>query len=156
MFLIIGCKKHESDPFDPDLILKAELEANEAAMIKEYLNKNSSLNFKLQSSGLYYCEILLGTGNPPILHEIAYIRYLGKYLGKIFDSHIGGENGFSFPVGERKVIAGLDEGIKLMKVGGKAIFLMPSKLAYGTEGYYEIPGYTPLLYEVELLEIGSN
>jgi FKBP-type peptidyl-prolyl cis-trans isomerase len=38
-----------------------------------------------------------------------------------------------------------------MQEGGKASFLIPSKLAYGSSGYYTIGGYTPLLYDVELL-----
>jgi FKBP-type peptidyl-prolyl cis-trans isomerase len=40
-----------------------------------------------------------------------------------------------------------------MREGGKALFLMPSKLAYGSAGYYSIPGYTPLLFEVDLVKV---
>jgi hypothetical protein len=40
-----------------------------------------------------------------------------------------------------------------MKEGGSATFLIPSKLAYGTQGYYTIPGYTPLLYDVQLVKV---
>ena len=40
-----------------------------------------------------------------------------------------------------------------MKEGGKATILIPSSLAYGTQGYYTIPGYTPLLYDVELVKV---
>jgi FKBP-type peptidyl-prolyl cis-trans isomerase len=39
-----------------------------------------------------------------------------------------------------------------MREGRKALFLMPSKLAYGSAGYYGIPGYTPLLFEVVLVK----
>jgi len=40
-----------------------------------------------------------------------------------------------------------------MDEGGKATLLIPSKLAYGTSGYYTIPGYTPLLYDVQLVKV---
>ena len=53
----------------------------------------------------------------------------------------------------KALIAGFDEGITYMKEGGKATFLIPSKLAYGTSGYYTIPGYTPLLYDVQLVKV---
>ncbi len=40
-----------------------------------------------------------------------------------------------------------------MKEGGKAILLIPSSLAYGPYGQNSIPGYTPLLFEVELIDV---
>jgi hypothetical protein len=40
-----------------------------------------------------------------------------------------------------------------MREGGKALFLMPSKLAYRSAGYYSIPGYTSLLFEVDLVKM---
>jgi FKBP-type peptidyl-prolyl cis-trans isomerase FkpA/FKBP-type peptidyl-prolyl cis-trans isomerase FklB len=40
-----------------------------------------------------------------------------------------------------------------MKEGGKATLLIPSKLAYGTQGFYSVPGYTPLIYDVQLVRV---
>jgi FKBP-type peptidyl-prolyl cis-trans isomerase len=54
------------------------------------------------------------------------------------------------------MIAGFDEGITYMKAGGKAKFLVPSSLGYGPSGYYTIPGYTALLYEVELVKVSKG
>ena len=75
--------------------------------------------------------------------------------GSIFDSNVGSTDGF-FPVAEGYLIAGFDEGITYMKEGGKARFLLPSSLAYGSAGYYTIPGYTPLLYDVQLVKVSPG
>jgi FKBP-type peptidyl-prolyl cis-trans isomerase len=40
-----------------------------------------------------------------------------------------------------------------MREGERALFLIPLKLAYGPEGYYTIPGYTALLYEVDFVKV---
>ena len=40
-----------------------------------------------------------------------------------------------------------------MKPGGKSTLLIPSKLAYGAMGTYGISGYTPLLFDIELVKV---
>jgi FKBP-type peptidyl-prolyl cis-trans isomerase FkpA len=127
---------------------KAETEA-----IANYLSTNSADTFKLETSGLYYRDVLVGTGRTPVIHDTAHVVYTGKFLnGNVFDTNVGGAD-LVFPVGEGTLIAGFDEGIMYMKEGGKATMLIPSKLAYGTTGYYTIPGYTALLYDVQLVKV---
>jgi peptidylprolyl isomerase len=129
-------------------------EKEEKSLIDDYLNSNSSLNFVLQPSGLYYLEVLAGSGRMPVLHDTVNVKYTGKFLnGTVFDTNVGKTDSLVFPVAEGWVIAGFDEGITLMKEGGKATFLVPSKLAYGPSGFYLINGYTPLLYDVELVRV---
>lgn len=131
-------------------------EKQERESIDNYLNSNSSLSFDLKPSGLYYLEVLEGTGPTPIAHDTAYVIYTGKYLdGSVFDTNVGLKQ-LIFPVDEGIMIAGFDEGITYMKAGGKATFLMPSSLAYGTQGRYPIGGYAPLLYEVELVKVAPG
>jgi hypothetical protein len=126
----------------------------EDGMIKEFINNNLSFPFQLKSSGLYYLDLLIGTGPAPATHDTAYVKYTGKFLdGTVFDSNDDIADTLIFPVNEGYLIAGFEEGITYMKEGGIALFLMPSKLAYGPEGYYIIPGYTPLLYRVALVKV---
>lgn len=131
-------------------------EKEESAKIQEYLSNNPDLNFVLQPSGMYYMEVLAGSGVMPVTHDTAHVRYSGKFLnGTVFDSNVEKPDSLIliFPVNEGWLISGFDEGITLMKDGGKAMFLIPSKLAYGASGYYTIDGYTPLLYDVELVHV---
>jgi len=136
----------------------SKYEKAESESISNYLNTNSADTFKLETSGLYYHEVLAGTGLAPVAHDTAYVLYTGKYLnGNIFDTNTNtGGKILVFPVAEGFLIAGFDEGITYMKAGGKATFLIPSNLAYGSQGYYSIAGYTPLLYEVELVKVAPG
>jgi FKBP-type peptidyl-prolyl cis-trans isomerase FkpA len=129
-------------------------EKAEKELVSNYLNTHSTDTFALESSGLYYRDVVVGTGLQPQVHDTAYVIYTGKLLnGTIFDTNANpGDKLLISPVGERLLIAGFDEGITYMKAGGKAQFLVPSNLGYGTDGYY-IAGYTPLLFEVTLVKV---
>jgi FKBP-type peptidyl-prolyl cis-trans isomerase FkpA len=127
---------------------KAEKDA-----INNYLAANSSSNYVHQESGLYYLEVLAGTGRQPVANDTVYVVYTGKFLnGNMFDTNVGG-NQLVFAVGQGGMLPGFEEGIMLMKEGGKATILVPSNLAYGTQGYYTIPGYTALLFDIELAKV---
>ena len=129
-----------------------KLKEDEAAQISSFLIRNDSLDFELKSSGLYYVDIVEGTGRQAITHDTAYVKNTGLFLnGEIFDSNMETTDTLIIPVNEGWLIAGFDEGMTYMKEGGKAFFLIPSKLGYGSQGWYAIPGYCPILYEVEML-----
>ena len=142
--LLVSCdpaKKYE----------KAEKDA-----INNYLNANSTSNFEQQQSGLYYLEVVAGTGRQPVALDTVYVVYTGKFLnGNVFDTNVGGNQLF-FPIGQGEMLTGFEEGIMLMKEGGKATILVPSSLAYGTQGFYTIPGYTALLYDIELVKVAPG
>ena len=127
---------------------KAESEA-----ISNYLSTNSADTFILEKSGLYYRDVLVGTGRTPVLNDTVHVVYTGKFLnGNVFDTNAGGAD-LVIPVGGGTYIAGIEEGITYMKEGGKATLLIPSKLAYGSTGQYSIPGYTPLLFDIQLVKV---
>ena len=129
-----------------------KLEREENENILNYLSTNSNLNFELKASGLYYLEVEEGSGLMPVMHDTAYVKYTGKLLdGTVFDSNVETSDTLIVPVDEGWLISGVDEGITYMKEGGKSMLLIPSKLAYGPSGYYYIPGYTPLLFDLELV-----
>jgi FKBP-type peptidyl-prolyl cis-trans isomerase len=131
-------------------------EKAEKDSINNYLEANSSKNFVQQESGLYYLEVTAGTGRQPVALDTVSVIYTGKFLnGNVFDSNVGG-NQLVFATGEGTMLTGFEEGIMLMKEGGKATILVPSNLAYGTQGYYTIPGYTALLYDIELVKVAPG
>ena len=124
----------------------------EAEAIQDYLSSNNNLDFVEQPSGLYFYEIVAGTGTSPVSDDSAFVKYTGMFLdGTVFDSNVSLSSLYGFIVGEN--ITGFDEGITLMSEGGKATFLLPSSLAYGSYGQYPIKGYTPLIFEVELIKV---
>lgn len=127
-------------------------EKEEEESIQNFVGSSGIQNFELQQSGLYYSEVLAGSGIMAVLGDSAYVRYTGKFLdGYTFDSNINKAKPYGFVVGQN--IPGFDEGITLMKAGGKAMIVLPSKLGYGAAGTYGISGYTPLLFEIELLKV---
>ncbi len=131
-----------------------EFEEAEQLKIQEYLERNSTLNFELKPSGLYYLEQVTGTGTLPVKFDTAYVRYTGKFLdGRIFDSNVNAVKPLEVIIGSQGLITGFSEGLSYMKQGGKSLFLIPSSLGYGSTGNYYggIGGYTPLLFEVQLV-----
>ncbi len=135
----------------------AKYEREELEKIDNYLLTHPDFVFEEKPSGLYYSDIEFGTGLVPATHDTAYIKYTGKFLtGTVFDTNIDTDGDIDTlirPVNEGYLIPGFDEGITYMIEGGKAIFLVPSSLGYGPNDFYDIPGYTPLLFEVELLRV---
>lgn len=129
-------------------------EKQEEENILMYLSNNPTLNFAQKPSGLYFLEVLAGKGSVAVAHDTAFIKYTGKFLdGTVFDSNVGTTDTLAVPVYEKWLIPGFDEGITYMKVGGKAKLIVPSNLGYGPSGYYIIAGYTPLLFDLELVRL---
>ncbi len=99
-------------------------------------------------------DIKEGTGEPVKSGNTVEVNYLGTFLdGRKFDSSYDRNQTFSFSVGKGEVIAGWDQGLVGMKIGGKRKLLIPSDLAYGPNGSGPIPPNTPLAFEVELISI---
>jgi FKBP-type peptidyl-prolyl cis-trans isomerase len=133
-----------------------KFEREEKQKISNYLSDNSTLQFVKKPSGLYYLEVQAGSGLSPVRTDSAYVWYTGKFLdGRVFDTNVGSGTLYKFIVGQN--ITGFDEGLTYMKAGGKATFLIPSSLGYGAAGSYSgysyISGYTPLLFDVQLVKV---
>lgn len=106
-------------------------------------------------SGLEYIEIEAGTGAQAMAGKSVSVHYTGKFQdGKVFDSSIPRGEPLTFPLGRGNVIKGWDEGIALMKVGGKAQLIIPPNLAYGERGAGGvIPPNATLVFDVELVSV---
>lgn len=132
---------------------------HEKDSINEYLKSLGDTAYFLTANGLYYIELTEGTGAMPVAGDTVTFRYKGSFLdGVVFDSNTGtGKVPFKTIIGSGEIIDGLDEGMRLMKEGGKGKFLTPSNLAYGHGGIPNIiPGYTPLLFEITLLTVSRG
>jgi FKBP-type peptidyl-prolyl cis-trans isomerase len=107
------------------------------------------------ASGLEYVEVTAGTGEQAVAGKTVKVHYTGKLTdGKVFDSSYTRGEPIEFPLGAGRVIKGWDEGIALMKVGGKASLTIPPELGYGARGAGGvIPPNATLVFEVELVEM---
>lgn len=107
------------------------------------------------ASGLQYTEVRAGDGPMPNAGDIVAVHYTGTLTdGTVFDSSYQRNEPIQFPLGVGRVIAGWDEGIALMKQGGKATLMIPPELGYGAQGAGDvIPPNATLIFEVELVDI---
>src|ERR1700754_5079334 len=111
------------------------------------------------ASGLQIIDSKEGTGASPKPGQICVMHYTGWLYengqkGKKFDSSVDRNEPFEFPIGQRKVIAGWDEGVATMKVGGKRTLIIPPAMGYGARGAGGvIPPNATLMFDVELLAV---
>jgi peptidylprolyl isomerase len=111
------------------------------------------------STGLQMIDTQVGTGASPRQNQTAVVHYTGWLYengakGKKFDSSVDRGQPFEFPVGAGRVIAGWDQGVATMKVGGKRTLIVPPQLGYGAQGAGgAIPPNATLIFDVELLGV---
>ena len=105
------------------------------------------------ASGLQYQVLREGNGQSPKATDTVECHYEGTLIdGTKFDSSYDRGQTATFPLNQ--VIAGWTEGLQLMKEGGKYRFFIPYELGYGERGAgASIPPFSPLVFEVELLDI---
>jgi len=112
-------------------------------------------------SGLKYIDEKVGTGDTAVKGKAVQVNYTGwLYVdgkrGAKFDSSLDRHQAFDFILGAKQVIAGWDEGVEGMKVGGKRELIIPPDLAYGSRAVGGvIPPKATLDFEVELLKVGK-
>ena len=130
----------------------AEKEAIENAK-KEALLKQFK-DAKTTESGLKYLMEVEGTGKQAEAGKTVKVHYKGSFEdGVVFDSSFDRNDPIEFPLGAGYVIQGWDEGIALLKEGGKAKLHIPWELAYGAAGRGPIAPKSNLIFDVELIEV---
>ena len=107
------------------------------------------------ASGLVYEDTVVGAGAEAKAGQQVSVHYTGWLTnGSKFDSSKDRDEPFEFPLGQRNVIAGWDEGVQGMRVGGVRKLTIPPHLGYGARGAGGvIPPNATLVFEVELLDI---
>lgn len=109
--------------------------------------------YAVTASGLKYMIVREGDGKSPAATDEVTVHYSGKLTdGTEFDSSYTRGEPAAFPL--NRVIPGWTEGLQLMKENGKAIFYIPSNLAYGEQGAPgAIPPNADLIFTVELIKV---
>lgn len=142
---------------EDDLVSRLALELNPNPASQFEKDKNQIIDYaieklldvKVTKSGLHYVLLKEGEGANAEWGDYVTASYKGSLTnGKVFDSN----DGYSFYIGN--MIKGWNEGLQFLKKGGKAIYLIPSYLGYGEEGFGKlIPPNSVLIFEVELTKI---
>jgi peptidylprolyl isomerase len=116
-------------------------------------------NIVTMPDGLKIIDTKVGTGPSPqpgqscVMHYTGWL-YVNGVKGEKFDSSVDRNEPFEFKIAARQVIAGWDEGIATMKVGGKRTLIIPPALGYGARGAGGvIPPNATLMFDVELLGV---
>ena len=104
------------------------------------------------SSGLYILRQQPGNGRHAVPGMKARIRYEAKTLGGE-QMGVSEEPYLEVEIGKGAVLAGVDEGLLNMSEGETVTLLIPYQLAYGSVGYGNIPPYTNILLDLQLLEL---
>jgi FKBP-type peptidyl-prolyl cis-trans isomerase len=141
----------------------AEKEQKEKDLISAYVKEHGITEDQKTQNGIYFIEEVHGTGLAPKKNDYVVINYTGRYIADnrihetSYDSLKGEWDNADaykyFVYGPLKFeygfsIAGINEGLALMKEGGKAQLLIPSDKAF-----YD---FNPMIYDIELLKVISN
>ena len=107
------------------------------------------------AGGLVIEDTVIGQGAAASAGRNVVVHYAGWLAdGTQFDSSKEKQDPFEFTLGKSEVIAGWEEGLRGMKVGGKRKLVIPPDLGYGDRGAGgRIPGGATLIFEVELLGV---
>jgi FKBP-type peptidyl-prolyl cis-trans isomerase FkpA len=140
--------------------MEKKMEAQKAIdedIVKKYVTDNK-LEAKRTESGLYYVVTAEGTGASPKQGEQVSVHYTGTLLnGEKFDSSVDRGEPLNFAHNAGQMIKGFDEGVALLKKGGKASLILPSHLAYGAQGAGgRIPPFAVLRFDIELVDIKAT
>ncbi len=131
-----------------------KLKNQEKVTMANYISKNK-ITVQPTPSGLYYIETAAGTGEQAVAGDKVKVHYSGTLLdGTKFDASYDRGEPYEFTLGRNEVVKGWDEGIAMMKKGGKATLIVPSSLAYGERARGAvIHAFAPLKFDVELVDV---
>jgi len=146
-------------------VIKLEIDVvsirTEAEQLKDFQTLYKITNPEILPSGLIFKRLVENPKGAAIAGgQSVKVNYTGrlsygnlKYdaAGKVIYDSAFDSGTFTYVAGTGGVIAGFDEGIMKMRVGEKAILILPSKIGYGANGSGTIPPNSPLLFEVEVV-----
>lgn len=147
------------------LMLKLSADLIATPSTQAEVDQNTIVNYAIDqlldvqrtSTGLYYAIKDSGAGELLAWGDRVAVHYQGKFPeGNIFDSSYRRKEPLTFYIGN--MIDGWNEGLQLLRPGGKAVLLVPGHLGYGEEGLklgeekYLVPPNQVLIFDLEVLE----
>lgn len=138
----------------------------EPEKIKKYVDSHK-LKLTTTSSGLQYIINKQGSGPNIIPGDTAEVFYVARLIsGKVLETNNADTakknkmfdarnpyKSFKLPVGQQGVIPAWGEGLQLLNKGSEATLVVPSKLAYGEQGSQQIGPFTPMVFDLEVVNV---
>jgi len=129
-------------------------------LIQKYLTSNSITTAQKQPSGLYFVPVTTNTSAPlATTGQVVSLLYTGQLLnGTVFDATSQrNDYPFNFRLGTDQLLTGIEQGVALMHKGDKAILLVPSGLAYGSNSAGStVPANAVLRYDIEVTDLNPS
>lgn len=117
-------------------------------------NDHNNEAVSMSENALKIDDVVVGTGEEVQPGDTVAVHYVGTFEnGLEFDNSKKRGAPLEFTVGAGQVIAGWDQGLVGMRVGGERTLVIPPELGYGERGIGPIPGGATLLFTIELQEI---
>ena len=118
--------------------------------------QKTRMNATVSATGLTIEDTRLGLGAAVAPGQTVNVHYTGWLAGgRKFDSSRERDEAFEFELDAGEVIAGWDEGVQGMKVGGQRRLVVPPHLGYGEQGAgSSVPPNATLVFDLELLSVG--
>ena len=136
-------------------------EAEEQELLDAYLNSLETMGHAVYNTelGVYYITIEEGEGAYPKDGDTLSIGFQGYLIDQaLFSSSesLDANGNQELVLGEEvedKPIIGWEDGLKQVREGGKIQFIVPSSLAYGSDGQGKIGPYQTLVFVVKLFDL---
>ena len=125
----------------------------EPARIEKFV-KEHNIKVAPSPSGVYYLEIVKGTGPVVDNGDIVSIHYnLYNIDDKLIETSFGDEP-LQFVYGNNEMVPGIEEAVGNMRVGGKATIIVPAMMGFGDIAIdKELPAYSTVIFDLELIDV---
>lgn len=158
-FLLTACKENKKEKdfnwsTDSSTKMNKHFSAEEEIDINLFLARKQEWKMIKTGTGLRYYIYENGTGEPANVDDVVNVEYKVSLLDGTECYSTANDEVEEFKVDKAQIESGIQEAVKLMRKGDKAILIIPSHLAYGVLGdMTKIPPYSPLLVDISLVKI---
>ena len=157
---VISCRTETKKPFDVKWSKEKSMELNkrialeEKISIKLFLAQHSSWKMIETGTGLQYFIYEKGDGEIPHEGSVVDVEYSVKMLNGTLCYENEKDEVFEIVIDHSQIETGVQEGLKKMRVGDKAQYIIPSHLAHGLTGDLDkIEPLSPIVVDIKLIEI---